>query len=259
MSADPQDEVTLKCSIIPEAPSWAYRCGVFFDVYNKTDRPIVVTALTAGAHNAKQPSKLYACTAGASTDQECNPALWTQVWHGDIEVRTSTPLRLDEPVNVEPRAEQGFLLVSEGYALYHTTSPRAVEDENIEIRAGLRSTEHRGDQDPFAAGAHSRHDAKSTHAGSVSYRFAEVLAVTLSCSDADSVGVVSITCMNCSAAELCTVDAQSDWNALQLRRLLADTLGMPWYSLKLLRADGTPLGDEDLLSTMLLADDRSVA
>ena len=66
----------LECSCTPERPSWHYRCGVFFDVVNKTNATIFVTGLTAGSHGSNVEAKLYACHLGASSGNELEEEDW---------------------------------------------------------------------------------------------------------------------------------------------------------------------------------------
>ena len=66
----------LKCSLSPERPSWGYRCGVFFNVTNKTDEAIFITGLTAGSHGGNVEAMLYACVYGASNGHETEEDDW---------------------------------------------------------------------------------------------------------------------------------------------------------------------------------------
>eukprot|EP00928_Gymnodinium_smaydae_P051616 TRINITY_DN35199_c0_g1_i1.p1 TRINITY_DN35199_c0_g1~~TRINITY_DN35199_c0_g1_i1.p1 ORF type:complete len:277 (-),score=26.30 TRINITY_DN35199_c0_g1_i1:70-846(-) len=216
-------EICLNCSLSPENPSWAYRCGVFFDVVNKTDRTLFLTGLTAGSHGGDQEATLYVCTEGASSGHETIESDWKILWSGTLTQRSSTPVKLHVLHKLEPHATQGLLLVSKNYAIYHTTSPKPVEDDNIRLCAGVRSTEHRGDMNPFDASAHSRSE-RATHAGSVSYMFGTSYTILCDATAPDGEGVTSVTCCNVSGEELAVLSTNSTETVDSLRTMIANVL-----------------------------------
>lgn len=213
----------LSCSTSPERPSWAYRCGCFFDVVNKTDRTILITGLCAGSYGGDKQATLYACTEGASASHETVPTDWKVLWEGTLKERSSTPLNLHVLLTLPAHSTQGLLLVSKEYAVYHSTSQEPIEDENIRLCPGVRSSEHRGDKDPFDPKGHDRR-MRSTHAGSISYIFGQSYLVICQPSVADSDGTVRISCCNMSGTELGVVDVLASEDACKLREKVATIL-----------------------------------
>lgn len=242
-TAESSEELELNCSLLPEAASWAYRCGVFFDVENKSARGIAITGMKAGAYGRDLTAQLYACTVGPSGPSETDRSAWKQVWEGELKLRQSTPMCLDEPVIIQPGSMQGFLLASNTYAIYHTTRSDPVQDDNIIIHAGTRSTEHRGDGDPFSRSSQSRSE-KSMHAGSVSYKMVDAQALTVHCADSSGEGAKTVTCIDLAGAERCTFSVEAaDTSIGDIRTRASDELGLPPYCLRLLAVDGTVLSD----------------
>jgi len=218
-----REEKTLNCSLSPEHPSWAFRCGVFFDVVNKTDRNILITGLCAGSYGGDREATLYACTKGASSGNETNEAVWKVLWSGMLKLRASTPVNLNLLLKLGPGATQGLLLVSKDYAVYHTIDPRPVEDDNIMICAGVRSTEHRGNLSPFDPNAQSPRE-RSTHAGSISYMFGKSYIVTCQAAEPDADGLTQITCTNLAGAELASISIGGAEAVATLRQHVAEAL-----------------------------------
>jgi len=231
----------------------------FFDVVNKTDSTILITGLAAGSHGEDLEATLYACTDGASTGHETLEAAWNVLWSGMLKQRSSTPVDLHVLLPVAPRATQGLLLVSKTYAVYHTTNQDPVEDENIMICAGVRSTEHRGHENPFHASAHSTSGERATHAGSISYIFGKSYIVMCEASTPASDGVVCVTCRNVAGNELAVLELQTSEDIAKLRKLIATELSSQLsdtasLQLKLLTPDGTLLNDTDSIAdTLVLA------
>jgi len=249
-------EMCLNCSLSPENPSWAYRCGVFFDVVNKTDRTIFLTGLTAGAYGGDREATLYACTAGESAGHETFEAEWKVLWSGVLKKRASSPLSLCVLLKLPPHATQGLLLVSKSYAVYHTTQETPVEDDNIRICAGVRSTEHRGDMNPFDPAAHSRHE-KATHAGSISYIFGKSYIVMCYASEPDDDRLTHITCRNMAGRELAILAVQPSENVAKLREGIGAVLSSELsdaaaLQLELMTPGCTLLSDEATIEDALL-------
>jgi len=247
-----EKEMRLNCSISPENPSWAFRCGVFFDVVNKTDRTILITGLCAGSYGGNRQTTLYACTEGASAGHETIKTDWKVLWEGTLKERSSTPVNLHVLLKLPAHATQGLLLVSKQYAVYHSTTHDPVEDENIRLCPGVRSTEHRGDKDPFDPSGQDPH-MRSTHAGSISYIFGQSYIVLCEASEADSDGRMHITCRTLAGAEFGTVDVNASEDACKLREKVATLLSAQLSEAASLQLELiTPTG-------MLLKDGHSVA
>eukprot|EP00427_Karlodinium_veneficum_P010661 CAMPEP_0169092468 /NCGR_PEP_ID=MMETSP1015-20121227/16919_1 /TAXON_ID=342587 /ORGANISM="Karlodinium micrum, Strain CCMP2283" /LENGTH=249 /DNA_ID=CAMNT_0009153043 /DNA_START=3 /DNA_END=752 /DNA_ORIENTATION=+ len=215
--------MTLNCYTSPERPSWAYRCGCFFDVVNKTDRQILITGLCAGSHGGDREATLYACTEGGSAGNEENPAAWKILWQGSLKQRSSTPLNLHVVLQLPKHATQGLLLVSKEYAVYHSTTEDPVEDDNIMLVPGMRSTEHHGDKDPFDGAGHDR-NMRSTHAGSITYMFGQSYIVMCEATETDADENARITLRNMAGSELGVVNIQVSEDASKLREKVGDIL-----------------------------------
>eukprot|EP00931_Biecheleriopsis_adriatica_P115540 TRINITY_DN91324_c0_g1_i1.p1 TRINITY_DN91324_c0_g1~~TRINITY_DN91324_c0_g1_i1.p1 ORF type:complete len:255 (-),score=33.35 TRINITY_DN91324_c0_g1_i1:99-863(-) len=242
-----EEERRLNCFTSPEKPSWAYRCGCFFDVVNKTDRTILITGLCAGSHGGDREATLYACTDGASTGNETFPENWKILWQGTLKQRSSTPLNLHILLTLPAHATQGLLLVSKEYAVYHSTTEDPVEDENIRLCPGVRSTEHSGDKNPFDPSGQDPH-MRSTHAGSISYIFGQSYLVMCQPSEVDSDGLMQISCCNMAGSELGVVDVKASDDILKLREKVASVLSAQLsdtasLQLELLTPSGTLLKD----------------
>lgn len=218
-----QGEIRLDCWISPEKPSWAYRCGVFFDVVNKTDRTILVTGLNAGACGGDKEAKLYACTRGSAVGRETDDTAWKVLWSGVLKHRAATPVSLNVLLPLPANATQGLLLVSDDYAVYHTTREDPVEDENIMLCAGVRSTEHKGNIGPFDPSGHSKSE-KATHAGSISYIFGKSYIVMCNTGETDSDGNVNVACTNMAGSELAVVSIKGTDSVAMLRSSIATAL-----------------------------------
>eukprot|EP00927_Polykrikos_kofoidii_P005931 TRINITY_DN12388_c0_g1_i1.p1 TRINITY_DN12388_c0_g1~~TRINITY_DN12388_c0_g1_i1.p1 ORF type:complete len:277 (+),score=31.48 TRINITY_DN12388_c0_g1_i1:66-833(+) len=216
-------EICVQFSLSPERPSWAYRCGVFFDVVNKTDVPILITGLSAGSHGRDVEATLYACKEGTSEGHETMEHEWKVLWSGTLQKRSSTPLRLSVLLKLLPQATQGLLLVSKTYAVYHTTDSSAVEDDNIRICAGVRSTEHRGSMNPFDPEAQSRHE-RATPAGSITYMIGEIFVVTCQASAPDESGYTEVACSTIAGRELAVLNFQGCEDIADLRAKICDVL-----------------------------------
>jgi hypothetical protein len=245
---------TLNCSLKPENPSWAYRCGVFFDVVNKSEGPILLTGLAAGSHSGDKEATLYACTEGASTGHETDASAWKILWEGILKQRSSTSVPLNVALKVAPQATQGLLLVSKAYAVYHTINEGDVEDEHIKICAGVRSTEHRGEKNPFDPSAHDPR-MKATHAGSVSYILGTTYIVMLLATAPDDEGLLDITCCNTAGAEIVVLQVRTTDDVSTLRPMIAAALSSEEVTseaiIELMAPDGTLLSDGVALSTAL--------
>jgi len=244
----------LNCSLSPERPSWAYRCGVFFDVVNKTDRTILVTGFNAGSFGGDRDAMLYACSAGTSVGHETSEEEWKVLWSGVLKERSSTAAQLHVLMKLAPHATQGFLLVSKDYAVYHTTSAEAVEDDSIKICAGVRSTEHRGQKNPFDPDAQSTE--KATHAGSISYMFGKSYIVMCEASAANGDGVIQVTCCNMAGVEFAALVCQASETVDQLRGKVATALSsqlsdIASLQLELVAPDGQILSDESPIEMLL--------
>lgn len=242
----------LNCFTSPERPSWAYRCGCFFDVVNKTDRTILITGLCAGSFGGDREATLYACTEGASAGHETVPSDWKVLWEGTLKERSSTPLNLHVLLALPAHATQGLLLVSRQYAVYHSTSEEPVEDENIRLCPGVRSTEHRGAKDPFDPSGQDP-SMRSTHAGSISYIFGQSYLVVCQPSEAESDGVVHVSCCNMAGRELGVVDVQASDDTRKLREKVATVLSAQMsdtaaLQLELITPNGSLLKDGESIA-----------
>lgn len=257
------DEKCLNCSLSPERPSWAYRCGVFFDVVNKTDSTILITGLTAGSHGGDREATLYACTQGASSGHETVEADWNILWAGMLKERSSTGVRLHVLLELAPYATQGLLLVSKDYAVYHTTNQQPMEDDSIRICAGVRSTEHRGNKNPFDPAAHSTRE-KATHAGSISYIFGKSYIVNCEASAPDGDELVLITCSNLAGSEIAKFLIHTSEDISKLHAFIATQLSsqlsdVASLQLKLVAPDGSLLSDGTSIADAFVTPMSSVA
>ncbi|KAJ8600105.1 hypothetical protein CTAYLR_003463 [Chrysophaeum taylorii] len=154
----------LSCHETLESATWAYRCGVYWDVRNKTDQVLKIHGITAGSRGGPRQAVLFAC-AKSSKGRELDKSAWVEVWSGTLREKTSTDVPCD--VGVPPFAARGFLLHSDTYAVYH--SAEGASDENIELVPGRRSRE-RQTLSPFEPDSLS--EDLGTHAGSVKYSLA---------------------------------------------------------------------------------------
>jgi hypothetical protein len=163
-----------------------------------------------------------------------------------LKQRSSTPIGVLWPL--APHATQGFLLVSKTYAVYHAADAEPVQDDNIMISAGVRSTEHSGYKNPFHLDAQSRHDL-ATHAGSVSYIFAKSYNVHCDASRPDSNGTTYVTCsIPSDGMQLAKIRMRLSRNIAKLREIItmvvsSNLSGASPLHLNLLSPDGTVLSD----------------
>jgi hypothetical protein len=140
------------------------------------------------------------------------------------------------------------LLVSKTYAVYHAADAEPVQDDNIMISAGVRSTEHSGYKNPFHLDAQSRHDL-ATHAGSVSYIFAKSYNVHCDASRPDSNGTTYVTCsIPSDGMQLAKIRMRLSRNIAKLREIItmvvsSNLSGASPLHLNLLSPDGTVLSD----------------
>ena len=164
----PEKSRRLECYQTPESATWAYRCGVFFDIVNTSATTINVRKILAGAKGGERTAVLYSCQGG-SAGKEMDKQRWRDVWRGTLLENKSTPM--DVNVFVGPKQRIGFLLHSDVYALWHSESNHGASDGYLRIEPGLRSSEKR-QCSPFQTGYLS--DDKATFAGAVEYVFHQV-------------------------------------------------------------------------------------
>ena len=142
------------------------------------------------------------------------------------------------------------MLVSKTYAVYHATDAEPVQDDNIMIRAGVRSTEHLGYENPFNPDAQCRYGL-ATHAGSVSYILGKSYIVNCEASMPDSNGMTYVTCKDPSdhaGIEFAKFQVNASGNIAKLREIITKLLNLNRsdtspLQLKLLATDGTLLSD----------------
>ena len=170
------------------------------------------------------------------------------MWTGTLKQRSSTPVDIGDLLPLAPHATQGFLLVSKTYAVYHTTDGEPVQDDNIMICPGVRSTEHSGYKNPFHRDAQSRSE-QATHAGSVSYIFAKSYIVNCEASTPDRNGITYVTCKDpCDGMELAKIQVRLSGNFAKLREIITMVVkfklsGTSPLHLKFLGPDGRVLSD----------------
>jgi hypothetical protein len=168
-----------------------------------------------------------------------------------LKQRSSTPIGVLLPL--APHETQGFLLVSKTYAVYHTTDAEPVQDDNIMISPGVRSTEHPGYKNPFHFDAQSRHDL-ATHAGSVSYIFAKSYVVHCDASMPDDNDITHVTCKDpCDGIELAQLRMMLCTKIAKLREIITMVVnsnhsGKSPFHLNLLSPDGRVLSDMDSIA-----------
>merc|ERR1739844_891715 len=124
-------------------------------------------------------------------------------------------------------------------------------DDNIIICAGVRSTEHGGEMDPFDPAAHSP-DERATHAGSVSYMFGKSYLVTCSAAEPDGDDLVAVTCTNMAGNELAVLSVRTSETVAALRALVSAALSSQL-------SDDAALQIELVSDGALLSDGSSIA
>merc|ERR1712008_68914 len=130
-----------------------------------------------------------------------------------------------------------------------------VEDENVMLCPGVRSTEHRGEKDPFDPSGHDTH-MRSTHAGSISYIFGQSYIVVCEMSETASDGLLQVACRNLAGSELGVVNIQSSEDTFTLREKVSTLLGAQSASvhLELMTPSGTLLKDGQSMEDGLVHD-----
>ncbi len=117
-----------------------------------------------------------------------------------------------------------------------------MQDDNIIICAGVRSTEHWGEKSPFDPEAQS-HNERATHAGSVSYIVSKSSYIVMcEASTPDSNGITHVTCHNLAGNELAVIQLKTSDNIAMLHAMIAMTINETSHlQMKLLAPGGTLL------------------